>query len=156
MYTSHNSMTAFTRATEVLASLLYGNEKRRVHFRIVDCETPAGIDRRFGLSEYLYCEKHCTWHEQKNEAYVPISEWSKLVDYSQMVDVYSKAIVEQLASEKANTDGEKTELTAEPERKHDEVLAPKDPPLQQYCDDGHGNAIAVGYGCAPTGTPEQR
>ena len=156
MHTSHNRMTAFTRATEVLASLLYGNEKRRVHFRIVDYETPAGVERRFGLSEYLYCEKHCSWHEQKNEAYVPISEWSKLIDYSQMVDMYSKAIVEQLASEKANADGEKTELTAEPERKHDEVLTRKDPPLQQHCDDGHGNAIAVGYGCAPTGTPEQR
>jgi hypothetical protein len=149
-------MTTFTSATEVLGSLLYGNEKRRVHFRIVDYKMPAGIERRFGLTEYLYCEKHCTWHEQKNEAYVPISDWSKLVDYAQMVDVYSKAIVEQLAGEKSNVDGEKNESAAEPEpeRKQDETVSRKDPPLQQYCDDGHGNAIAVGYGCAPTGTPE--
>jgi hypothetical protein len=150
-------MATFTPATEVLASLLYGNEKRRIHFRILDYEMATGYERRFGLTEYLYCEKHCTWHEQKNEAYVPIGEWSKLVDYTQMVDVYSKAIVEQLVNKESNGGGEKSESAAEPEpeRKQDETLSRKDAPLQQYCDDGHGNAIAVGYGCAPTGTPEQ-
>jgi hypothetical protein len=151
-------MTAFSSSTEVLASLLDGNEKRRVHFRIVDYKMLVGIKRRFGLTEYLYCEKHCAWHEQQHEAYVPTSDWWKLVDYTQMVDVYSKAIVEQLASEKSNGDGEKSESAAEPEpeRKPDETLSRKDPPLQQYCGDGHGNAIAVSYGCAPTTTPEQR
>ena len=135
--------------------LLYGDEKRRIHFRIVDTVGPTEIERRFGLTEYLYCEKHLTWHEQKNEAYVPVSEWSKLVGYSELLNIYAKPIVEQSASSKSIGGGEENESMPEPKpvRKIDELLSRKYPPLQQYCDDGHGNAIAVGSGCAPTGTP---
>ena len=69
--------------------------------------------------------------------------------------MYAKPIVEQMLSEKPNGLGEKDESTVVPERKQDEVLSRKDPALQQFCGDEHGNAIPVGYGCAPTGTPEQ-
>ena len=156
VYTSQYKMTSFTSSSEVLGLLLYGDEKRRVHFRIVDSVLPSGNQRRFGLTEYLYCEKHCTWHEQKNEAYVPVSEWSELVNYSQYVDVYSKPTIEQAISEKSNAVLIKEYATVlEPERKVDEAPIRKDAPLQQYCDDGYGNAIAAGFGCAPTGTPEQ-
>ena len=148
-------MATFTPAHEVMAVLLHGDEKRRVHFRIVDSALSTGTERRFGLTEYLYCDKHCTWHEQKNEAYVPVSDWSKLVGFTELLDIYAKPIVEQMLSEKPNGDGEKNESTVVPERKQDEVLTRTDPLVQQFCDDGHGNAIAVGYGCAPTGTPEQ-
>ena len=110
--------------------------------------TPTGVECRFGLMEYLYCKKHLTWHEQKNEAYVPISNWSKLVGFAELLDIYAKPIVEQMLGKKGV--GEKNESVAEPEPERK-----RDPPLQQLCDDGHGNAIAVGYGCAPTGTPEQ-
>jgi hypothetical protein len=67
-----------------------------------------------------------------------------------MVDLYSKATVEQLVSEKSSGDGEMNESAAspEPERKQDETLSQKEPPLQQCCDDGYSNTIA--------GTPEQR
>ena len=107
------------------------------------------------MTEYLYCDKHCTWHEQKNEAYVPISDWSKLVGFTELLDVYAKPIVEQMLSEKPNAGGENSESIAAPERKQDEVLSRKDPVVQQFCGDADGNAIAVGDGCAPTGTPEQ-
>ena len=107
------------------------------------------------MTEYLYCERHCTWHEQKNEAYVPVSDWSKLVGFTELLGVYAKPIVEQMLGEKPDAVCEKNELTPARERKQDEALSRKDPPLQQFCDDGHSNAIAVGYGCAPTGTPEQ-
>ena len=157
VYTSQHKMTSFTSSSEVLGLPLYEDAKRRVHFRIVDSVLSTGNQRRFGLTEYLYCEKHCTWHEQKNEAYVPVSEWSKLVNYSEFVDVYSKPIIEQAISDKSNAELVKEYAAeSEPERKKDEALIRKDAPLQQYCDDGHGNAIAVGFGCAPTGTPEQR
>jgi hypothetical protein len=139
-----------------MAVLLYGNEKRRVHFRIIDSAVSTGTERRFGLTEYLYCDKHCTWHEQKNEAFVPISDWSKLVGFTELLDIYAKPIVEQMLSEKSNVIGEKSEEAAKPECKQDEALTRKVPPPPEYCDDGFGQAIAVGYGCAPTGTPEQR
>jgi hypothetical protein len=141
---------------EVLSTVLWGDDKRRVHFRIVHDMTPTGLECQFGLTEYLYCQKHLTWHEQKNEAYVPISNWSKLVGFTDLLDVYAKPIVKQMLGKKSNGVGETNESAAIPERKQDEDLSRKDPPLQQFCDDGHGNAIAVGYGCAPTGTPEQQ
>jgi hypothetical protein len=156
MYTLQHNMATFAAAHEVMAVLLHGGEKRRVHFRIIDTVLPTGTERRFGLTEYLYCDKHCTWHEQKNEAFVPIGDWSKLVGFTELLDVYAKPIVEQMLSEKSNGVEGKNESAAEPEHKEDEILTPKSPPPQQYCDDGYGHAIAVGYGCAPTGTPEQR
>ena len=53
MYTSQHKMTSFTSSSEVLGLLLYGDEKRRVHFRIVDSVLSTGNQRRFGLTEYL-------------------------------------------------------------------------------------------------------
>jgi hypothetical protein len=149
-------MTTFSSATEALALLLHGDKKRHVHFRIVDSALSTGNQRRFGSTEYLYCEKHCAWHEQKDEAYAPVGDWSKLLDYLQYVDVYTKPIIEQGISEKSNADAVKNESAAEPEHKQNEVASRKDPPLQQCCDDGHGIAIAVGSGCGPAATPEQR
>jgi hypothetical protein len=123
-------MTSFTSSSEALGLLVYGDEKRRAHFRIVDSVLSSGNHRRFGLTEYLYCGKHCTWHEQKNEAYVTVSEWSKLVNYSEFVDVYSKPIVERAISEKSNAELVK-EYAAEPEpeRKKDEALVREDAPF---------------------------
>jgi hypothetical protein len=58
-------------------------------------------------------------------------------------------IVEKTLSEKPSGVGEKSEAAAEPECKQDETLTGKVPPPPEYCDDGYGQAIAVGYGCAP-------
>ena len=148
-------MTTCAPRVEVLSTVLWGDDKRRVHFRIVHDITPTGLECQFGLTEYLYCQKHLTWHEQKNEAYVPISNWSKLVGFTELLDIFLKPIMEQMLLEKSKGVGEKNESVAEPEpeRNQDETLTRKDPPLQQFCDDGHGNAI---YMCAPTCTPEQQ
>ena len=144
-------MATFALPIEALSVVLWGDDKRRVHFRVVHDMTPTGVECQFGLTEYLYCQKHLTWHEQKNEAYVPISNWSKLVGFTELLDIFLKPIMDQMRLEKSKGVGDKNESVAEPEPERK-----RDPPLQQLCDGGHRNAIAVGYGCAPTGTPEQR
>ena len=138
-------MTTFALPIEALIVVLWGDDKRRVQFRVVHDMTPTGVECQFGLTEYLYCQKHLTWHEQKNEAYVPISNWSKLVGFTELLDIFLKPIMEQMLLEKSKGVGEKNESVAEPE-----------PERKQFCDGGHGNAITLGYGCASTGTPEQR
>ena len=135
---------------EVMAMLLYGDEKRRVHFRIVDTVGATEIERRFGLTEYLYCEKHLTWHEQRNEAYVPVTEWSTLVGYSELLSVYAKPIAEQSASKKSNADGEENEtMPAKPIHKLEECI-PQPNPIQTV-DEPTLRQYGYETGCGPTG-----
>jgi hypothetical protein len=74
------------------------------------------------------------------------------------VAAYSKPIVKQVVSQKTKHDALENDSAAEPEpeRKQGEALSRSDPRLKQYCDDGHGNAIAVGYARAPSATLDQR
>ena len=130
-------MNTFALPIEALSVVLWGDDKRRVQFRAVHDMTPTGVECQFGLTEYLYCQKHLTCHEQKNEAYVPISNWSKLVGFTELLHIFLKPIMEQMLVEKSKGFGEKNESVAEPEP-------------------ARGSAITDGYGCAPTGTPEQR
>jgi hypothetical protein len=146
-------MTTFAPPAEVLSTVLRGDDKRRVNFRIVHDITSSGPECQFGLTEYLYCQKRLTWHEQKNGAYLPISNWPKLVGFTELLDIYAKPIVEQMLGKKSDGVGEKKSHGV---GEKSESVAEPEPERKQFCDDGHGNAIAFGYGCAPTGTPEQR
>ena len=115
--------------TELLSLVLCGDDKRRVNFRIVRSNAP-GNEHQFQLMECFYCDKHLTWHAQHNEAYVPISEWSKLVSYTEYVDAVAKQNAENLPSKKSNEDGEENEaMPAKPIHKLDEAI-PQPIPIQ--------------------------
>ena len=140
-------MTTFRLPIEMLALPLCGDDKRCVHFRIIHNMTSTGVERQFGFAEYLYCEIHRTWHEQKHNAYIPLTEWSKLVSYSQYVATCSKPIVDivdlvhVVVGKKSNDGGEEDTAAAEPQASYR-----KTQPFPEHCD-GHG------CGCVSTGTP---
>ena len=131
-------MTTFRLPIEMLALPLCGDDKRCVRFRTIHNMTPTGVERQFGFAEYLYCEIHRTWHEQKHNAYIPLTEWSKLVSYSQYVAARSERVAEQEVSERSNV----------------AASSRKDQPFPEYCD-GQGYVKTVGCGCATAGTPKQ-
>ena len=121
-------MTTFKLPIEALALPMCGDDKRRIHFRVKYDMTPTGTECHFGFTEYLYCERHSTWHAQHNDAFVPIAEWSKLVSYTEHVDAIVKRNAEHLARQKTN--GEDCEaLPAKPIHKLDGSI-PQPNPIQ--------------------------
>ena len=136
-------MTTFKLPIEALSLRMCGDDKRSIHFRVIHNMTPTGVECQFGFTEYLYCDKHSTWHAQHNDAFVPITEWPKLVSYTNHVVEVVKRNAEHLASQKTN--GEDCEvMPAKPIRKLDESSH----------QDEHDTSI--GYGCASTDTAAQR
>ena len=123
-------MATFRVPLDALALPMCGDDKRCVHFRVVHNMTPTGIECQFGFTEYLYSDKDAMWHAQHNNAFVPISEWAKLVSYTEHVDAVVKRNADHLASKKSNADCEENEtMPAKPIRKLDEWI-PQPNPIQ--------------------------
>jgi hypothetical protein len=134
---------------ELLSLVLCGDDKRRVNFRIVRSNAP-GNEYQFGLMECFYCDKHLAWHAQHNEAYVPISEWSKLVSYTEHVDAVAKQNADHLVNKNSNADGEENEtMPAKPIKTLDEWI-PHPNPIQTL-DEQVLRQYGYATGSGPTG-----
>ena len=64
---------------DLSSSLVYTDNKNSYYFRIISYPDREGAEvRKFGISQFYYCERTKRWYPSKHQVFLPLSIWPQL------------------------------------------------------------------------------
>ena len=64
---------------DLASSLVHTEGKNSYYFRIISYPDRAGAEvRKFGISQFYYCERTKRWYPSKHQVFLPLPIWSQL------------------------------------------------------------------------------
>ena len=76
------------RITEISTNLIHNEGNNNFSLRVIEYLNRHGARvRKFGLSEYWFCEKANRWYpSKKHHVYLPLSAWQKLIALTPLIE----------------------------------------------------------------------